>query len=40
MAEIGDPLRVIEIQPLELPIPSPSELPIFEPVPEEIEVEQ
>jgi hypothetical protein len=40
VAEIGDPLRVIEVQPLELPVPTPSELPLTEPIPEEVEVGQ
>lgn len=29
MADLGDPIRVIEIQPIEAPVPS--EMPIFEP---------
>jgi hypothetical protein len=39
MAEIGDPIRVIEVQPLELPVPSPWEFPEFEPAPEEAPAE-
>jgi hypothetical protein len=41
MAELGDPIRVIEIQPLELPVPSemPSERPAFEPEPERETIE-
>ncbi|HEV2644137.1 MAG TPA: hypothetical protein VGT98_15600 [Candidatus Elarobacter sp.] len=39
MAEIGEPIRVIEVQPLELPVPSPSETPEFAPAPEEVPVE-
>lgn len=40
MAEIGEPLRVIEVRPLELPVPSaPSENPAFEPAPAEEPVE-
>lgn len=37
MAEIGDPLRVIEVQPLELPVPSTE--PAFAPAPLEEPVE-
>lgn len=44
MADLGDPIRVIEIQPLELPVPqtAPAEFPQFEPQPEPepIEVER
>lgn len=29
MADLGDPIRVIEIQPLEAPVPS--EMPVVEP---------
>jgi hypothetical protein len=38
MAEIGEPIRVIEIQPLELPVPLPQE-PVFVPAPDEVPVE-
>jgi hypothetical protein len=33
VADIGDPQRVIEVQPLELPVPSemPAEMPALEP---------
>lgn len=40
MADIGEPLRVIEVQPPELPVPSPSEAPALEPEPDEVEVER
>jgi len=39
MADVGDPLRVIEVQPVELPVPSPLEVPTFDPEPEEVPVE-
>ena len=37
LAETGEPLRVIEVTPAELPIPSSPELPMFAP---EREVEE
>lgn len=43
MADLGDPLRVIEITPLELPVPSEDDpLPAGEPVeePEHVEVSE
>jgi hypothetical protein len=40
VADIGEPQRVIEVQPLELPVPS--EMPALEPEPveEPVEVER
>lgn len=39
MADLGDPVRVIEVQPVELPVPSPFEVPQLEPEPTETPVE-
>jgi hypothetical protein len=41
VADIGDPQRVIEVQPFELPVPSemPAEMPAFEPEPERETIE-
>jgi hypothetical protein len=39
MADLGDPIRVIEIQPAELPVPAPFEAPVTDPIEEPVEVE-
>lgn len=45
MTDLGDPIRVIEVEPLELPVPTeppevetPDEEPIWEPSEEPVEV--
>lgn len=30
MADFGDPIRVIEVQPVTTPVPAPDELPAWE----------
>jgi len=39
MADLGEPIRVIEIQPPEVPVPEPLEAPAYDPIEEPAEVE-